>query len=339
MRKDQTLFSRRHGLAILAGAGLGVALPALSQVSSPKPAANTELARRLRIFIPANAGGGWDQTGRTLGAALVDCGAVGEVTYINEGGKGGTVGLATYVKDFSNDPDTMLISGVVMLGALARQAKPAYDLKDIQPLARLFNDYLLVVVAGNSKIKTMRDLGDRLRKETADTPLAGGSAGGIDHIFAGGLVRVAKGKPEDLNYLPFPGGVEVIEALVSGKAIAGISGYSEFSDDIASGKLRAIGVSSKRAMFGVPAVREFGLDVEMANWRAVMTGKNVPTPRRREMEAALARALAHGTWQKSLMANRWSSAWLPGDDFASFMEIETATTRLMLYLLKLRASA
>ena len=339
MQKKTALFSRRQGLAILAGAGLGISLPAASQVNSPQSAITTPLARKLRIFIPANPGGGWDQTGRTLGAALIDSGATGEVEYINQGGKGGTVGLATYVKDFSDDPNTLLISGVVMLGALARQSKPSYDLRDIQPLARLFNDYLLVVVAGNSQVKTMRDLGDRLRDKTTDTPIAGGSAGGIDHIFAGGLVRVAKGKPEGLNYQPFPGGVEVVEALVSGKAIAGISGYSEFNDDIASGKLRAIGVSSKRAMFGIPAVREFGLDVEMANWRAVMTGKNVAKLRRREMEAALAHALAHNTWQKALKANRWSSAWLPGDDFASFMEIENATTRLMLYLLKLRASA
>ena len=28
-------------------------------------------------MIPANAGGGWDQTGRALGAALVGAGAVG----------------------------------------------------------------------------------------------------------------------------------------------------------------------------------------------------------------------------------------------------------------------
>lgn len=339
MQQKMKLVSRRQGLAMLASAGLGMAWPAVSQVNTSKSAVTAPLAQKLRIFIPANAGGGWDQTGRTLGAALVDSGAAGEVQYINQGGQGGTVGLATYVKDFSDDPNTLLISGVVMLGALARQSSPTYDLKDIQPLARLFNDYLLVVVAGNSPIKTMRDLAQLLREKTADTPIAGGSAGGIDHIFAGGLVRVAKGQPEALNYQPFPGGVEVVKALVTGKAVVGISGYSEFSDDIASGKLRAIGVSSKRAMFGIPAVRELGLDVEMANWRAVMTGKNVAPPRRKEMEAALAQALAHETWQKALKANRWSSAWLAGDNFASFLDIETATTRLMLYLLKLRASA
>jgi putative tricarboxylic transport membrane protein len=310
MQKNKFSISRRQGLAWMAGTGMAMALPALAEGTAAKPASTALLTRHLRMFIPAN-----------------------------EGGKGGTVGLATYVKEFSNDPDTMLISGVVMLGALARQAQPAVDLKDIQPLARLFNDYMLVVVAADSKIKTMRDLGDLLHRETASTPIAGGSAGGIDHIFAGGLVRVAKGKPEALNYMPFAGGVEVVDAVVKGKAMVGISGFSEFSDDIAGGKLRAIGVSSKRALFGIPAVREFGLDVEMANWRAVMTGKNVPATRRREMEAGLARALAHESWQKALKENRWSSAWLPGDDFASFIEIESATTRLMLYLLKLRASA
>lgn len=322
----------------MASAGLGVALPALGQGNAAKPASPLLLARRLRIFIPANPGGGWDQTGRSLGAALVACGAVGEVEYQNEGGKGGTLGLARYVKEYSSDPDTLLISGVVMLGALAREQHPPVDLRDIQPLARLVNDYMLVVVAADSPLRTMRDLGERLRRETSATPIAGGSAGGIDHIFAGGLVRVAHGRPEALNYLPFAGGVEVVGAVLSGKAQAGISGFSEFNAELASGKLRAIGVSSKRAMFGIPAVREFGLDVEMANWRSVMTGKDVPAARRTEMLDALARATAHDSWRKTLKENRWSSAWLPGKDFASFLDIEVATTRLMLYLLKLRAS-
>ena len=50
----------------------------------------------MRIVIPANAGGGWDQTGRALGAAIVAAGAADQVEYENIGGKGGTIGLAKY---------------------------------------------------------------------------------------------------------------------------------------------------------------------------------------------------------------------------------------------------
>ena len=67
--------------------------------------------------------GGWDQTGRALGAALA-CGAADRVEYENLGGKGGTIGLAQFVERHGQDPDALLIGGMVMVGAVALQSRP-----------------------------------------------------------------------------------------------------------------------------------------------------------------------------------------------------------------------
>src|SRR3989338_487563 len=216
--------------------------------SAPKA---PKLAGTLRIVIPANPGGGWDQTGRALGAALAAVGAADQIEYENIGGKGGTIGLAKYAEKYGNDPNTLLMGGMVMVGAVALQ-KPAVDMSHIQPIARLTSDYLVAAVAAKSPIKNTKDLADAMRADLRALPVAGGSAGGVDHIFAGVLARASKAKPEDLVYKPFPGGSEVVDALVSGNAAVGLSGYSEFSDAIAAGKLRAIGVSSRRSALGRP---------------------------------------------------------------------------------------
>ena len=92
----------------------------------------------------------------------------------------------------------------------------------------------------------------------------------------GGARKSAQGSS---RLIPFPGGAQVVSAVESGKAAAGISGYSEFSEQIASGKLRAIGVSSRTSFMGVPSVRQQGVDADLANWRGVFTGKAVPAPR------------------------------------------------------------
>jgi AMP nucleosidase len=57
--------------AAAAGAGHAALWPGIAR------AADAPLSAKLRIVIPANEGGGWDQTGRALGAALVASGAVG----------------------------------------------------------------------------------------------------------------------------------------------------------------------------------------------------------------------------------------------------------------------
>ena len=50
-------------------------------------------------------------------------------------------------------------------------------------------------------------------------------------------------------YRPFASGPEVVTSLLKGDAAVGLSGYSEFSDALAAGKLRAVGVSARRNAF------------------------------------------------------------------------------------------
>ena len=263
-------------------------------------------------------------------------GAAEQVEYENIGGKGGTIGLAKYAEKYSNDPNTLLMGGMVMVGAVALQ-KPAVDMTQVQALARLTSDYLVAAVAAGSPIKTARDLADAMRADLKAVPVAGGSAGGVDHMYAGVLARAAKASPEALVYKPFAGGAEVVEAVVSGNAAVGLSGYSEFSDAIAAGKLRAVGVSARRSVFGIPALRDQGVDAVMANWRGVFTGKGVLPARTAEMLAAIDAAARHESWARTLKQNRWEPSWLTGKDLAEFMELDLTTARVMVYLLKLKA--
>ena len=69
--------SRRTTL--LQAAAAAAALTPLGRTALAQQAARAsrapKLAATLRIVVPANPGGGWDQTGRALGAALVAAGA------------------------------------------------------------------------------------------------------------------------------------------------------------------------------------------------------------------------------------------------------------------------
>jgi putative tricarboxylic transport membrane protein len=332
---------RRRLLAQLAASTLPmVALPGWSQTAKPvtagKPKAGGKLAAKLRIVIPANAGGGWDQTGRALGTAMISAGVVDEVEYENKGGKGGTLGLAHYAEKYSTDANTLIMGGTVMVGAVAL-LKPAVDLTAILPVARLTSDYLVMVVAANSPIKTAADLSANMKANLKSVVVAGGSAGGVDHIFSGVFARAAGANPEELNYLPFASGVDVVSAVLSGKAAVGISGYSEFAAQLAGGQLRAIGVSSRKSSFGIPAIRDQGVQVEMSNWRAVFTGKGVSPERQAEMVEAVRLATLHDSWKATLKQNHWDASWMTGKDLTNQIDLDLTTARVMVHLLKLKA--
>ena len=315
--------------ALAAPLAASLALPALAAPAQ-------KLGSQLRIVIPANTGGGWDQTGRALGAALTSSGMVDKVIYENIGGKGGTLGLAEYLKRYDNDPDSLLIGGMVMVGALALN-KTSDQLKKVQPLAKLTSDYLVVAVPADSPIHNPQALIKAMREDLSALAIAGGSAGGVDHMYAGMLARMAKAKPEELQYKPFPGGNDLVNALLQKQVQVGISGYSEFRDELRAGKLRALGISSRRTLFGIASMRDQGVDAEMSNWRAVFTGKNLPAERIQQMIAAIEFASNHESWKQSLSSNHWNASWQTGKPLQDFMEIETSTAQLMSYLLKLKS--
>src|SRR5678816_3039565 len=94
----------------------------------------------LKLIVPAAPGGGWDQTGRALQAALQADKIVPRVTVDNKGRAGGTIGLAQFITSSKGDANTMLIGGMVMVGALITN-KSAVSLSQVTPIARLTGEY------------------------------------------------------------------------------------------------------------------------------------------------------------------------------------------------------
>ncbi|MBC7610293.1 MAG: tripartite tricarboxylate transporter substrate binding protein [Polaromonas sp.] len=318
-------------------AGLGAA--SLAGIASPLWAQSVKkgkLAAKLRMVIPAMSRTSLDEFGRALGDALVGASLCDELEYENKEGKGGTAGLAWYVEKYGSDPNAFFMGDTNLVGAVALQ-KPAVDMTQIQPVARLTSDSQVLVVAGSSPIKTVNELVERLRMNPKQTPIAIGSIGGADHLFAGLLAKSAGNRPDEAVYLSLARNFELVDAVLGGKAIAGISGYSTFAAELTSGKLRAIGVSSRRAAYGVRPAREQGVDVDISNWRAVFTGQGVVAARKAEMVEAVKTAMAYELWKKTLKQSYWESAWLSGPDLSSFIDIDVKTTQVMVQLLKLKA--
>ena len=107
----------------------------------------------LKMMIPANPGGGWDQTGRSLAAAMQSAKLVSSVQFDNKGGAGGTIGLAQFVNSAKGDPNAIMIGGMVMVGAIYLENSPV-NLSMVTPLARLTGEYEIIVVPASSPHKT-----------------------------------------------------------------------------------------------------------------------------------------------------------------------------------------
>jgi putative tricarboxylic transport membrane protein len=332
------MLKRRSCLVALGAAGLSVAsLPSKAQAQRTlgAPRQHAQLFPKLKIFIPAGAGGGWDQTGRHLGAALQAAGLVGNVSYENKGGKGGTLGLAEFTQRHAQDPACLFVGGLVMLGALAIERSEA--LKQLAPVARLTSDYLVVCVAQDDRVLgSLKDLNRLLERQVDSITFTGGSAGGVDHMLAAMLLRSLKLDPRQLRYLPTSSGKEAVSLLSSGKAHVAISGYSEFKASLENKTLRPLAMSSRRALFGIPSLREQGVDTELANWRAVFAANGISVEQKDALRRVVSAAVESNGWRQSLLENNWVGSPLYGSELDNFIQFETGIATAVTHLLKLK---
>ena len=282
----------------------------------------------IKMMIPANPGGGWDGTGRALGRALLESKAADTVTYENKGGAAGVLGLAQFVNASKGDPNAIMIMGAVMLGGIIT-GKPPVSLSTATPLVRLTSEYNVFVLPANSPFKTMKDVIEQLKKDPGSVKWGGGSRGSTEHIAAAMIAREVGVDPSKINYVAFRGGGEATAAILGGNVTVGGSGYSEFAEYIASGKMKALAVTSEARLKGVaiPTLKEQGINVTLGNWRGVYGGPGITAAQRSELIEVVLKALKAKSWIEASEKNSWTPAVLTGAAFEKFVDDDFASLR------------
>ena len=292
-----------------------------SSASSDTPAGSaSDLA--LQIIAPAAPGGGWDSTARAAQGVLERGELVESAQVSNVAGAGGTIGLAK-LAGMEGQGDTLMTMGLVMVGAVETNQSVA-TLDDVTPIARLTSEQEAIVVPADSPYETLEDFVEAWKQDPGALAIAGGSAGGTDQILAGLLAQEAGIDPREVNYIAFSGGGEALAAILGGKVAAGISGVSEFTDQVASGKMRALAVSGAERVdgFDAPTIQETGLDVELENWRGVVAPAGLDDAEEQALSEAVQQMYDSPAWKDEMAKNGWDDAYLPADEFATYLDEE-----------------
>jgi putative tricarboxylic transport membrane protein len=304
-------------------------LAALSLAGGLAPWARA--AANLKMMIPANPGGGWDTTGRALGKAMQDAGAVSSVSYDNKGGAAGALGLAQFLNGSKGDPNALMVMGAVMVGGLISSKSPL-NLAQATPLARLTSEYNVFVLPANSPFKSMADVIAQLKKDPGSVKWGGGSRGSTEHIAAAMIAREVGVDPAKINYVAFRGGGEATAAILGGNVTVGGSGYSEFAEYITAGKMKPLAVTSDKRLKGidVPTLKEQGVNVVIGNWRGLYGAPGITPDQRKGLIDIVLKATKSKAWAEALEKNGWTPALMTGDEFAKFVDDEFASLRAVM---------
>jgi putative tricarboxylic transport membrane protein len=298
--------------------------------------AAAQAVSQLQLFVPAAPGGGWDQTARVIEQVLKTEKLIGSAQITNVPGAGGAVGLPQFVNQWRNRPSALMVGGLVMIGALIANRAPVKVTQTV-PIARLTGEFEVLVVPADSPMKTAKDFAAAVKADPTKVSVAGGSAGGTDHILLGMIGKALGVAPKNLKYVAYAGGGPALAAILGGHVAAGISGYGEFGEQIKAGKLRAIAISSGERQPGidVPTLKEQGIDVELFNWRGVFAPPGITGAPRDSLIGLIEKMANSATWKEELKKRDWTPILLTGDAYAKYIEQENVRFTVILKVLGL----
>lgn len=278
-------------------------------------------ATGLRLMVPNAAGGGYDTTARTAAKVMDDAKIATGVQVFNLPGAGGTVGLQRTVNEKGNGK-LALQMGLGVVGA-TYTSKSKATLTQTTPLAKLIEEAGAIVVPKNSPYQTIGDLVTAWKANPKGLAVGGGSSpGGPDHLLPMQLAKTVGIDPKQVNYVSYDGGGELLPALLGSKIAFGASGFGEFQDQVESGQVRVLAVTSEQpveALKDIPTLKSAGIDLVFTNWRGIVAPPEITAADKEVWIGALTKMHDSAEWKAELAKRGWTDAFVTGDAFGTFL--------------------
>jgi len=297
-------------LALLLGTMSSIALAAFPE----KP---------LRMIVPFPAGGAADLMARGMALRLSE--ELGQQVVIdNRGGAGGSTAAEAAAK---SAPDGYtLFFGTMGTHAInpALYPKLRYDpLKDFDAISLTHVTPRVLVVGPSVKARSIAELVALAKSKPGS--LSYGSAGnGSSSHLSGALFESMAGV--DMLHVPYKGSAPLLVDVLAGRIDMTFDSYTVYEDHIRSGKVHALGVTSKarlKALPNVPTIDEAGLTgYDVSNWLGLFAPAGTPAPVLASIHAALGRAMATPALRQQLSALGIEPAFGSREEFTSLIRSE-----------------
>lgn len=277
-------------------------------------------------IAPANPGGGWDFTCRTISKIMHDIGAVADpVQVTNMAGGGGGLAYSHVVNERGTDEDLIVAASSATATRLAQNAYGGMTSDQVRFLGAIGADPGVIVVAKDSPFQSLTDLIDAVKADPASVAFAGGSAaGGFDHLkVLMALGRAGFSDIKSVKYIGVDGGADAITQTIGGFTQAMTGDISEVVGFIKSGDVRVLASFTEERIPGfddIPTAKEQGIDVVAVNWRGLYVPKEISDEAYQKWSGALADVAASAEWAEAMEANGLAPFNKVGDDFQGYVD-------------------
>lgn len=268
-----SLFARRRLTAAALGLMAVLALPhaALAQPAYPN--------KPIRLIVPFTPGGVTDTSGRLIAEQLSK--RLGQQVIVdNKPGASGNIGTQMAA---TAEPDgyTLVLGfdGTLVINPHVFPKMPFDTVRDLAPVGKIGDAVLILVAHPGLAAKTLRDVLDLSKKQSAGLSYGTSGTGGTPHI-AGELLKMRTGA--NLVHVPYKGGGQAMTDVMGGNIPLVYTAIAGAVQHVKGGKLHPVAVSSaqrSRALPDVPTFIEAGVgDFDVSSWVGLLAPAKTPRP-------------------------------------------------------------
>jgi putative tricarboxylic transport membrane protein len=304
--------------------GFRIAVTAALAIHAPFAAAAAAFPDRpIELIVPFAPGGGSGITGELMKKIVTEEKLSPQpLTISYKPGASGQVGwthLATRKREGGYVIATATASFNISF-VLGKQVQVTP--KDFTPIALMLVDTALIVMQPGSKFKSMKDVIEAARKSPDAIRVSGTGATGSDAISTALINDALKIK---LNYIPFQSGGEAAAAILGGHVELAISNPNELFPHIEAKKLVPLAVFSPQRLpilKDTPTMKELGHDIVVDSGRGVVAAAGIPKDQEQFLVELMRKITQTKAWAHYASENAMTVKFLPGEQYAKYLEQE-----------------
>jgi tripartite-type tricarboxylate transporter receptor subunit TctC len=246
----------------------------------------------IHLIVPFAPGGFTDVAARILQKELQP--VLGQAIIVeNKAGAGSTIGTDLVAKSPPDGYNLVMISTTHVISPHLYKEMPYDPIKDFTPVMKLAEGPYVLVVNSKTPYRSVADLIAAAKAKPGTIDFASSGNGSSQHLVGALFMNMSGAK---LNHVPYKGSNQAMQDVIGGIVPVSFVGMPNALPNIASGKIRALAVTTRRRdpdMPNVPTMDEAGVKgYDAAIWLALLAPKGTPADVVQKINAAVTQVLS-----------------------------------------------
>ena len=279
-------------------------------------------ARPIKIIVPFAPGGFTDVVARILQQQLSQ--SVGQPVVVeNRPGAGSTIGADAVAKAKPDGYTLAMVSTTHVISPHLYKTLPYDPIRDFTPVMKLAEGPYVLVAHPSFAAKSVRELIALARAQPGKIDYASSGNGSAQHLV-GALFSMMSGAK--LNHVPYKGSNQAMQDVLGGQVPLSFVGMPNALPGLASGKLRALAVTTRKRsddLPDVPTLDEAGVPgYDATVWLGLLAPPGTPRDVVLKLHAEIAKILSTAEARSLMRSAGVEVAVSSPEEFNALMQAE-----------------